>query len=601
MADMSLLISALYAAYTIRFDLSVPREELSTLLSVLPFVIAAHLFFNFLFGVYQRLWRYTTFADLMGIILASLSTISSIFLYDIFINQNNFHLIPYGVIAIYFFLSVTFLFSGRMLRKSLSKTGLKMRAGAGKRVLIVGAGEVGQKVAGELRSSRRPQNPSVFLDDDEKKVGKKILGIPVEGRTKDLVKVVQENGIEEVVMAMPSAPREKIRSMVNQCTQLGLPVKIVPAYQEVIESSTSTLQRIREVEIADLLGREPAKLDIQSMASYLSSASILVTGAGGSIGSELCRQLMGFHPRRLILLGHGENSIYQIEMELRNKKLPVELLPLIADIQNKFKIEQIFDEYRPEIVFHAAAHKHVPLMEANPDEAVLNNVFGTRNMVQAADKFGVKSFVLVSTDKAVNPTNVMGATKRVAEIIVQEMARRSNTKFSAVRFGNVLGSRGSVIPLFKKQIEMGGPITITHPEATRYFMTIPEASQLILQSGAMAQGGEIFILDMGEPVKIVDMAKELIRLSGLDESDIEIQFVGLRPGEKLKEELLTAEEGTTSTKMEKIFIAKPNQFDPSVFVGRLDELNKMAELGRKDEIFSLIKEIVPTYTPLKIE
>lgn len=591
--DIILLAMAFYLAYLVRFDASIPRIEADQLVRIIPFVVLGHLLLNYVVGVYQHLWRYTALSDLLDIAKGAFFTVLAFFLFDRFIYQSQSHIVPYGVIVIYFFLSIFLLFGARLFRKWLAKS--ERRGFAGRKTLILGAGDAGQALVEELKRNPRSKNlPVAYLDDDEKKVGKKILGLPVKGKIRDLARVAEENGIEEVIIAIPSAARGRISEIIGLCTRLGVQSKIVPGYQEIIESSTLSLNKIRDVDIEDLLGREPARLDMQSISSYLRDSVVLVTGAGGSIGSELCRQILRFQPKQLILLGHGENSIYQIDLELKDLKDGCEVLPLIADVKDKFKIDRIFAFYKPGIVFHAAAHKHVPLMESNPEEAVLNNIIGTQNVAGAAERYGARSFVLVSTDKAVNPTNVMGATKRGAEMVIQDLAKSSGTKFSAVRFGNVLGSRGSVIPLFKRQIEMGGPITITHSEATRYFMTIPEASQLILQSGALARGGEIFILDMGEPVKIVDMAKELLRLSGLDESEIEIKFIGLRPGEKIKEELLTAEEGTTTTRIEKVFVAKPNSLDPH-FATKIKNLKTAAESGEKEKILALLKNLVLGY------
>ncbi|HEX2953594.1 MAG TPA: nucleoside-diphosphate sugar epimerase/dehydratase, partial [Bacillota bacterium] len=390
----------------------------------------------------------------------------------------------------------------------------------------------------------------------------------------------------------------RMREIVASISETGLPIRTLPNLLDLAGLKVS-IHQIREVKIEDLLGREPVQVDLESIADYLNGERVLVTGAGGSIGSELCRQIAEFNPAVLLLLGRGENSIYEIDQELnylngtKNCKIPI-----IADIRDRNKMERVFETYRPTVVFHAAAHKHVPLMEDAPDEAVKNNVFGTKNVAELADRYGVKRFVMISTDKAVNPTSVMGATKRIAEIIVQKLARTSRTKFCAVRFGNVLGSRGSVVPLFKKQIARGGPITITHPEMRRFFMTIPEAVHLVIQAGSMGKGGEVFILDMGEPVRILDLAKDLIRLSGLEpDKDIAIKFSGVRPGEKLYEELMTAEEGTDHTKHKRIFVGKPNGVDWEKLPDDLNDLWNSLMTNDSEQIIRMIQHIVPQFTP----
>jgi FlaA1/EpsC-like NDP-sugar epimerase len=403
-----------------------------------------------------------------------------------------------------------------------------------------------------------------FLDDDPQKLHKRIGQLTVFGTTHDLPALVDNLFIDQVIIAMPSAPTGEIRRIVEACREAEVETRILPGLFELINGRVS-INQLREVSLEDLLGREPVQLDTASIAGYLEHRCVLVTGAGGSIGSELCRQIMRFQPATILLLGKGENSIFAIDQELKNCPEPVNLVPIIADVRDEERLAKIFEQHRPQVVFHAAAHKHVPLMEANVSEAVSNNVVGTQVVASLADRFNVETFVLVSSDKAVNPTSVMGATKRIAELVVQDIATRSKTKYVSVRFGNVLASRGSVIPLWRQQIAQGGPVTVTHPEATRYFMLIPEAVQLILQAGALGSGGEIFVLDMGDPVKILDLAHDLIKFSGLrPDQDIAIEFIGLRPGEKLVEELLTAEEGLTQTSYEKIFVGKPHPIDPKI-------------------------------------
>lgn len=426
-----------------------------------------------------------------------------------------------------------------------------------KRALIIGAGAAGTMLVRQLlKNSDAGIKPVAFIDDDPRKYKLHILGLPVVGDSKRIAKTVETLNVDKIIIAIPSLSKEEMKRIFEECSGTKAKTVIMPMMEDVMLGKVSVNQ-FRDVQVEDLLGREPVELDIESISKKLTGKTILVTGAGGSIGSEICRQVCKFQPKKILLLGHGENSIYQIDMELRNKhKDKIEISPVIADIQDRARIFEVLETHKPDVVYHAAAHKHVPLMEYNPKEAVKNNVLGTKNVAEAADTFGVGTFVLVSSDKAVNPTNVMGSTKRIAEMVIQELDKHSKTKFVAVRFGNVLGSRGSVIPLFKKQIQAGGPVTVTHPDMTRYFMTIPEASRLVMQAGTLARGGEIFVLDMGEPVKIVDLAKNLIRLSGYTIEEIGINFSGIRPGEKMYEELLGEKEVHKEAVFPKIFIGK---------------------------------------------
>jgi FlaA1/EpsC-like NDP-sugar epimerase len=393
-----------------------------------------------------------------------------------------------------------------------------------------------------LQNYESALKPVAFIDDDPKKYKLDILGIPVAGDFSFIAQTVEKYQIENIVIAIPSLNQKELKRIFEECIKTNAKTQIIPKLEDLMTGKVSVNQFLA-VEVEDLLGRDPVELDITSISEYAAGKTVLVTGAGGSIGSEICRQICKFNPRKIVLFGHGENSIYHIETELRKKyQTRLEIVPVIGDIQDRERIFEVMEEHKPNVVYHAAAHKHVPLMEYNPREAVKNNIFGTKNVAEAADTFGVGTFVMISSDKAVNPPNVMGATKRFAEMIIQNLAQNSSTKFVAVRFGNVLGSRGSVIPLFKKQIQAGGPVTVTHPEMTRYFMTIPEASRLVIQAGSLAQGGEIFVLDMGEPVKIVDLAKNLIKLSGYTIEEIGIKYSGLRTGEKMFEELLNENE-----------------------------------------------------------
>ena len=442
-----------------------------------------------------------------------------------------------------------------------------------KPTLIVGAGAAGTLLVRQmLMHPKMRMMPVAFVDDDPEKQRKDIYGVRILGTTKDIEKIVQHMGITKVVIAMPSLPNKKLNEVYDVARKTGAECVILPNIDEVM-SGNLHVQQLRNVEIEDLLGRDPVELDQTLIEKQLRGKRILVTGAGGSIGSEICRQVSSFCPKELIILGHGENSIYQLNMELLGKYAEhFRITPVIADVQDRKRIFEVMEKYRPDVVYHAAAHKHVPLMEINPREAVKNNILGTRNVAEAANHAKVKTFVMISTDKAVNPPNIMGATKRLCEMIVQDMATKSDsTKYVAVRFGNVLGSRGSVIPLFKKQIAKGGPITVTHPDIVRYFMTIPEAAQLVIQAGSLARGGEIFVLDMGKPVRIVDLAKNLIRLSGYSEDDIEIKFTGLRPGEKMYEELLNEGE------------INPKQIFPKIHIG-------IADNSKIDRVYDFIEK-----------
>jgi FlaA1/EpsC-like NDP-sugar epimerase len=420
-------------------------------------------------------------------------------------------------------------------------------------------------------------------------------GLKVLGSSNEIPELVKQYRIENIIVAMPSVSGSKVRGILEICRKTSAKLKILPGVYEIIDGRVQ-VSKIRDVELEDLLQRDPVRLNLEEITEYLHDKRVLVTGAGGSIGSELCRQICRFRPKKVVLLDNCENNLYDIDMELGNKYPGAKIIPCLTDIKDVNKINLVFEQYQPQVVFHAAAHKHVPMMEYNPDEAVKNNVIGTRNVAEAADRAGTETFIFVSTDKAVNPTSVMGATKRVAEMVIQRIGANSKTRFAAVRFGNVLGSRGSVVPLFKKQIARGGPVTVTHPEMTRYFMTIPEAVQLVIQAGTLAQGGEIFVLDMGQPVKIVDLARDLIRLSGFKpDEDIQIKVMGIRPGEKLFEELLTKEEGMDATAHERIFIAHANGIDFDKVENILfNKLQRGMNLN-KSEVVAMLKEMVPEF------
>jgi FlaA1/EpsC-like NDP-sugar epimerase len=471
-----------------------------------------------------------------------------------------------------------------------------IESGRLKRLLIVGAGNTGVTLLGDIHKKQIAEYEVVgFIDDDARKQGTFILGLPVLGTVEELPKICKEHNIEEIAIAMPSATHRQRRRVIQVCEGIKIGFHTVPSISD-IASGKLRVSQIRNVEINDLLGREAVELDLHSIETFLRNKVIFVSGAGGSIGSEMCRQVCNFGPKLLLLVEQAENPLFYIDGELRSRFPALQIKAIICDITDKMRVNEIFEKYRPEVVIHAAAHKHVPLMELNPGEAVKNNVVGTQNVADAADRYGSTNCVMISTDKAVNPTSIMGSSKRIAEMYVQDLSRTSKTQFVTVRFGNVLGSEGSVVPIFKKQIAEGGPVTVTHPEMKRYFMTIPEASQLVLQAATMGKGGEIFVLDMGEPVKILDLAKELITLSGFSpEEDIEIRFMGLRPGEKLFEELSIKGENMQPTNHPKIAIWKNIPMDRDKLRTSIKELVETAKTQDRSEIIKEIKELVPEY------
>ena len=465
-----------------------------------------------------------------------------------------------------------------------------------RRVMIVGAGSAGTMIINEMFSKRELKyNPVVLIDDDRYKRGKRISGVKIEGNRYDIPHIAKEKEIDLIVIAIPTLDTKNKNEIIEICTKARCKIQIIPGIYEILTGEAS-VSRIKDVELEDLLGREQVSLDGECIKNYINNNNIIVTGGGGSIGSELCRQIAIYNPKSLIIFDIYENNAYDIQNELKYKYPKLHIETLIGSIRDEKRLEEVFSKYDIDVVFHAAAHKHVPLMEDSPKEAIKNNVFGTYKLSKVADKYNVKKFVLISTDKAVNPTNIMGATKRLCEMIIQAMNNESETDFVAVRFGNVLGSNGSVIPLFKKQIANGGPVTVTHKNITRFFMLIPEAAQLVLQAGALAKGGEVFVLDMGKPVKIYDLACDLIRLSGLEPNkDIKIEVTGLRPGEKLYEELLMSEEGLTDTTHNKIYIGKPTFTSYNKLKDKLEQLESLLEENDNDVIKNKMAEIVPTY------
>ena len=562
-------------------DFNIFKSKL-LLLTMITLLISHHVF-AFIYRLYHKAWEYASIGELKAIFKAvTFSVIVTgivqyIFLQDAFIRA----------LGITLMMHILLIGGSRFCWRIYRDRYLKPTANM-KRTLIVGAGAAGTMVARQLlKNPAENLLPVGYVDDDPKKQQLDFFDLPVIGTINDIQEVVKLKKIELIVIAIPSLSKNKLNQIVKECSRTKAKVQIMPKIEDIMTGKVS-VSNFRDVQVEDLLGREPVQLDMRSISEKLEGKTILVTGAGGSIGSEICRQVSMFHPKKLLLLGHGENSIYQIDMELQNKyKKQFSIVPIIADIQDKDRIFEVMAEHRPQVVYHAAAHKHVPLMEYNPKEAVKNNIFGTKNVAEAAGIFGVDTFVLVSTDKAVNPTNVMGATKRCAELVIQEMDKQYETKYVAVRFGNVLGSRGSVIPLFKKQIQNGGPVTVTHPEMTRYFMTIPEASRLVIQAGALAKGGEIFVLDMGEPVKIVDLAKNLIKLSGYTEEEIEIKFTGIRPGEKMFEELLNENEVYPEQVFPKIHIGKAKLVGEDKLHWLIDNFDNLAVNEVKETLLEI--------------
>lgn len=543
---------------------------------------------------YRSLWRYAGEEELISIVVACVLTIIPALLIHR-ITGANFSIIFYLLNLV---LTISLTGGSRLLyrigRRIIVRSRVKDKM---KNVLIVGAGSAGDMVIQELKNNPQLQKKPVgIVDDDKNKKGRRIHNVPILGTTKEIKNLVEINNIDEIIISIANISKSEKKYIIDICKNTKCKLKTIPGVYEIIDGKVD-IKKIRDVQIEDLLGREPIKVNLAEMSEYIQNKVVLVTGGGGSIGSELCRQIASFNPKQLVILDNYENNAYSIQQELiRKYGNKLNLKTVIASIREEKRLEEIFNEYKPDIVFHAAAHKHVPLMENSPSEAIKNNIFGTKNVATMADKYKVKRFVLISTDKAVNPTNIMGATKRAAEMIVQTMNEQSETEFVAVRFGNVLGSNGSVIPLFKKQIEEGGPVTITHPDIIRYFMTIPEAVQLVIQAGAMARGGEIFVLDMGDPVKIVDLAYNLITLSGFEPNvDIDIKFTGLRPGEKLYEELLMSEEGLMDTEHKKIFIGKPIEFDVNRTKKYLEVLKNIVEQEEVELIDNVMRELVTTY------
>jgi FlaA1/EpsC-like NDP-sugar epimerase len=588
----SLLIVAAYViSFLLRFDFRLSEGYIRTVLKTIPaLLIIKLLIFNY-YHLFTGLWRYVNIDDIWRIVKASfLSTIAFIVFVMIVHNTVGY---PRSIFLLDWILCTGLIGGVRFATRLFREKFRPARNGKKQRALIVGAGAAGVMVLRETRSNKNVGVEIVgFVDDSPTKKNLHIQGVKILGTRRDIPAIVKQKEIDELIIAMPSARGEVIRDIIAGCQMPHLKVKIVPGLDKILDGDL--VVKPRDVKPEDLLGREAIKVDETEIGRYLSGKIVLVTGAGGSIGSEICRQIVNFKPKELILLDHNENEVYYLVVEFRTKFPGLKFRTVIGDIKDIGLLKQVFSRYRPEVVFHSAAHKHVPLMQQNPVAAVKNNILGSRNLVYAAAHYKVERFVLISTDKAVNPVNIMGMTKRVAEMIVQAKAAGSKTKFMAVRFGNVLGSAGSVVPLFKKQIEEGGPITITHPEAKRYFMSIREAVTLVLQAAALGVGGEIFILDMGEQINIVDIAKTMIALSGLKEGkDITIKLIGLRDGEKISEEIFLDIEKDRVTKNEKIFVTPSNHFDPIQLRKRIKELEYYANLEDEEHLITKLKELVP--------
>ena len=595
--DIMTVCVASIAPLWIRFELNyrdIPEVYLNSAWDFMVVNVIMTLAVFYAFKLYHSLWAFAGTAEVQNILAACI--LSAI------LDFVGMKLMRYPIPRSYYFVYALMLtgmttgtrFSYRIIRGMRHKAQNRKN---GTRVMIIGAGDAGHTVIKEItNSSYSTMTIKCIIDDDEHKWGRFIQGIKIVGGRDRIVEYAALYGIDEIFIAIPSANRATMKALVEICKETSCKLRTLPGIYQLVNGEVN-VSKLRNVDVEDLLGRDPIKVDLDSILNYVKGQTIMVTGGGGSIGSELCRQIAGHRPARLIIVDIYENNAYEIQQELKHKYPKLDLVVLIASVRNTNRINHIMEEYRPDIIYHAAAHKHVPLMEVSPNEAIKNNVFGTWKTAQAAVQNGVKKFVLISTDKAVNPTNIMGASKRICEMIIQTYNRHYPTEFVAVRFGNVLGSNGSVIPLFRKQIAAGGPVTVTHPDIIRYFMTIPEAVSLVLQAGVYAKGGEIFVLDMGEPVRILDLAKNLIRLSGYKvDEDIKIEFTGLRPGEKLYEELLMSEEGLMDTENKLIHVGRPIEFDEPQFYVQLNHLKQAVE-SECDDVRPLIQEIVPTYSP----
>lgn len=599
--DIILVNLSYIIAYYLRFNFKVPNNQFTIYEQNAVIITFIYLLIFFLFKLYKSLWSYASIDEFMLVIVAcAISNLLTI-MYGIIIKGR----LPFSISLIAGIIGIVFIGGFRMSFRIYKRYMFiidKNEYKNPKRIMVIGAGSAGTMLVKEMKQRKDlGYNPVALIDDDKYKMGKRIAGVEVKGSRDSIEKVCKEMHVDEILIAIACLDAANKKSIIDICKNTGCKVRIMPAICEIIDGQ-ATLSKIRDISMEDLLGREPVKLDMEGISEYITGRKIMITGGGGSIGSELCRQIINFNPKEIVIVDNYENNEYELQQELKRKKIKVDIKFVIASVRDRNRLEQIFEKFKPELVFHAAAHKHVPLMEDNPGEAVKNNIFGTLNLAECADKYKIKKFVMISTDKAVNPTNIMGATKRVCEMIVQSMDKKSETQFVAVRFGNVLGSNGSVVPLFMKQIKEGGPLTVTHKEINRFFMTIPEAAQLVLQAGVFAKGGEIFVLDMESPVKIYDLACDLIRLSGLEpHKDIKIEFIGLRPGEKLYEEVLTEEEGLSQTPHNKIYIGKPTFSDFDSLKEKIEKMKQYIEKNDKEVIVKNIEELVPTYKRFNME
>lgn len=591
--DAVLLNVAVVVALALRFDGDIPRRYLHALATTSPFYTFWILLLLNLAGINRSIWRYAGFPTLFAIARTLFGGFLVVFLVSLWPERNIF---PKSVMILSWILATGLILASRVAWKLRRSRQGKKRNQAGPRFLIAGAGDVGALLVQELlRSERHPGVPVGFVDDDTRKVGRRVENLEVFGTTYDIPRLIHEKRIQEVLIAAPSAPARLVRQIVNYCQEAGVQVKTVPALSDYI-ANRDPLGQVRDVQIEDLLGRDPVQIDNAGIDQRMHGRTVLVTGAGGSIGSELCRQIARFHPGRLVAVDHCENRLTFLGLDLAESHPELSVLYVVGDVRDAQGMLELFRTHEPEIVFHAAAHKHVNFLERSPREAVLNNIQGTRNVARAASELGVETFVFISTDKAVNPSSVMGATKRAGEILLQAMAPDSKTTFVAVRFGNVLGSDGSVLPIFRRQMAKGGPLTVTHPDARRYFMTIPEASQLVIQAALLGDSGDVFVLDMGEPVRIADVAEQLVRLSGLRPGiDIQIQYVGLRPGEKLEEELLTDSERARITVHSKIFRWELDTVEPEEVERKVEHLIEFARDAAPEAIRAELQRLVPEY------
>jgi FlaA1/EpsC-like NDP-sugar epimerase len=599
LTDILLIIVAVMGSYALRLELleDFLRFYWQGALWWIGIALVVKPLVYYFFGLYRRLWIYASISELK--LIAAAVTASSLIVAAIVLTLYSFQVFGPGfsrsALAIDWLLSLVLVGGARLALRIVAESAIPRPDVKRRDVLVIGAGDAGALVVREMQKSRQmSMNPVGFLDDDPVKRGQILLGVPVIGAIKDLSHIVDITHVDEVIIAIPSAPGKVVRLVSDVCRLKGIPFRTMPGIYELLGGKVS-VSRLREVDITDLLRREPARIHEEWIGQALKDKRVLVTGAGGSIGRELCRQIARWNPAGLVLLGHGENSIFEALLELKADYPHLELVPVIADVRDRQRLEAVFAAKKPQVVFHAAAHKHVPLMEINVEEAVANNILGTQNVVETADRFGVERLVLISTDKAVHPANVYGATKRMAEMIVLDAARRTGNAFSVVRFGNVLGSRGSVVPLFKRMIASGGPLQITHPDMERFFMTIPEAVHLVLQAAAMGEGGEAFLLNMGEQVRILDLAEDLIRLSGLEPGrDIEIEFTGIRPGEKLREELWEGDKTYDKTAHPDVFRSTGEDMaDEATVRATLERLADLVAASQPEAIIDLLDEVVP--------